>query len=74
MSKQKLLIVDRTMFVAACVLLGFEELKEKGLVEGGFDVDRAGIEAIVRCGRAQGFDEPCTTETEAATEAILTEW
>ena len=50
--------VDREMYITAWVIYYLEELKEKGFVSGGYDVDMEGIEAIMVIGRKENYKEP----------------
>ena len=59
------MVIDRDVFVAANFFLAANELKEKGLIDGGPDIDKKGLLAIVKLGKSMGFDEPSKDEIKS---------
>jgi len=64
------MVIDRDVFVVASFFLAINELKEEGFLEGGPDIDKKGLLAIVKLGRSMGFDEPSKDEIMSITHRM----
>jgi hypothetical protein len=62
--------IERNHYVAAVVLLGLEELKSKGLVVGGFDIDIPSLQQIKARAEMEGFVPPTKDEIAAFTQYL----
>ena len=57
-------VVDQAMYQVAFVLSTLQELKKKGLIEGGFNIKKKKeMTEILRIGEQKDFKEPNEKET-----------
>ena len=52
-------VVDEPMYQTVFVISALQDLKEKGLVEGGYEIiKKAEMAELLRIGKQRGFKEP----------------
>ncbi len=61
---------DENTYKMCCVLLTLDELKQKGLMEEGLNINKEKIQELLAFGKRMGYDKPNLVETEEICNAI----
>lgn len=63
-------IPEEDVYKMCCVLSTLNELRRKGLMEGGCNINMEKIQEVLDFGKRMGYDKPNLVETEEIFDAI----